>query len=139
MNFLENGTINLPFFLLNSLRRTSTNVQKKIESIETTMYHHGLVKILVEFHLKSIGDTQEDFLARIVCQDAPESTKESHVRKSTRRKININIQNKSRTSSQKNDAETTSKLEVRKQTKKKGIMKERVEEINEDIPKPSSP
>jgi len=57
MNFLENGTINLPFFLLNSLRRMATNIQKKIESIETTMYHHGLVKILVEFHLKSIGDT----------------------------------------------------------------------------------
>lgn len=51
-NFLENGTINLPFFLLNSLRRMATNVQKKIESIETTMYHHGLVKILVEFHLR---------------------------------------------------------------------------------------
>jgi len=57
MNFLENGTINLPFFLLNSLRNMATNFQKKIESIETTMYHHGLVKILVEFHLKSKGDT----------------------------------------------------------------------------------
>ena len=64
MNFLENGTINLSFFLLNSLRRMATNVQKKIESIETTMYHHGLVKILVEFHLKSIGDTWEYFLVR---------------------------------------------------------------------------
>lgn len=38
MNFLENGTINLPFFLLSSLRRMAANVQKKIESIETTMY-----------------------------------------------------------------------------------------------------
>jgi len=65
INFLENGTINLPFFLLNSLRRMATNIQKKIRSIETTMYHHGLVKILVEFHLKSIGDTWEDFLVRI--------------------------------------------------------------------------
>ena len=26
MNFLENGTLNLPFFLLNSLRRMTTNV-----------------------------------------------------------------------------------------------------------------
>jgi len=114
MNFLENGTINLPFFLLNSLRRMATNVQKKIESIETTMYHHGLVKILVEFHLKSIGDTWEDFLVRNFFQDAPKTPEESHVKKSRRRKININIQNKSGTSSQKNDADTAYKLEVRK-------------------------
>ena len=37
MNFLENGDINLPFFLLNSLTRMYSNVQKKIESLETTM------------------------------------------------------------------------------------------------------
>ena len=56
MNFLENGNINLHFFLLNSLSRMASNVQKKIESLETTMYHHGLVKILVEFDFKRIGD-----------------------------------------------------------------------------------
>ena len=72
MNFLENGTLNLPFFLLNSLRRMATNVQKKVESIETTLYHHGLVKILVEFHLRSVGDTWEDFLVRNFFQDAPD-------------------------------------------------------------------
>ena len=57
MNILENGNINLPFFLLNSVRRMDSNVQKKIESLEISMYHHGLVKILVEYHLKKIGDT----------------------------------------------------------------------------------
>lgn len=61
-NFLENGNINLPFFLLNTLRRMASNVQKKIESLETTMYHHGLVKILVEYHMKRMGDTWENFL-----------------------------------------------------------------------------
>jgi len=99
------------------------------------MYHHGLVKILVEFHLKSVGDTWEDFLVRNFFQNARESPEKSHVKKSRRRKININIQ----TSSQKNDAETAFKPEVRKQTKQKGKMKERAEEINEDIPEPSSP
>jgi len=64
MNFLENGNVNLPFFLLNSLRRMASNVQKKIEFIDTTMYHHRLVKILVEFHFKRIGDTWENFLIR---------------------------------------------------------------------------
>lgn len=56
-NFLENGEINLPFFLLNSLRRMASNVQKKIYFIDTTMYHQGLIKILIEVYLKGIGDT----------------------------------------------------------------------------------
>ena len=105
----------------------ATNVQKKIESIQTTMYHHGLVKILVEFHLRSIGGTWEDFLVRIFFQDAPESPKKNHGKKSRSR--NINIPN----SSQNNGAETASKPEDRKQ---KGKMKERAKEINEEIPKP---
>ena len=87
------------------------------------------MKILVEFHLKSIGDTWEDFLVRNFFYDALESLEESYVKKSRRRKININIQ----TSSQKNDAKTASKPEVMKQTKQKGKMKERAKEINEDI------
>jgi len=28
------------------------------------MYHHGLIKILIEFHLESIGDNWENFLVR---------------------------------------------------------------------------
>ena len=91
MNFLENGTINLPFFPLNSLRRMATNVQKKVESIETTLYHHGLVKILVEFHLRSIGDTWEDFLVRNFFQDALDLSEGNHVKRSRRRNINIKI------------------------------------------------
>jgi len=39
------------------LRRMASNVQKKIEFIDTTMYHHGLVKILIGLHLKGTGDT----------------------------------------------------------------------------------
>lgn len=112
----------------------ATNVQKKIESIETTLYHHGLVNILVEFHLRSIGDTWEDFLVRNFFQDAPDLFEESHVKKSRRRNINIDIQS----STQKDDAKIALKPEVRKQTKEKRKMKERVEEINKDIPEPSS-
>jgi len=56
MNFLENGEINFPFFLLNNLRRMASNVQNKIEFIDTTMYHHRLIKVLIEYYLKGIGD-----------------------------------------------------------------------------------
>jgi len=62
MHFLEDHQMNLPYFLLNSLKKMSTNVQKRIQLIENTLYHHGLIKILVEFHLQSIGDNWESFL-----------------------------------------------------------------------------
>lgn len=56
MNFLEENEINIPYFLLNSLRNLSRNVQRRIQFIDNTIYHHDLVKILVEFHLQNVGD-----------------------------------------------------------------------------------
>ena len=40
----------------------SRNAQKNIQFIETTMYHHGLIKMVIEFHLKGLGDDWENFL-----------------------------------------------------------------------------
>ena len=48
MNFLENQTINFPYFLLNSLEKMSITVQKNLDDIELHLYHHSLVKILIE-------------------------------------------------------------------------------------------
>lgn len=59
MNFLENKTINLPYFLLNSLKKMSITVQKNLEDIEPHLYHHDLVKILIEKQLKEKKDTLE--------------------------------------------------------------------------------
>lgn len=64
IHFLDGNEINLPYFLLNSLRKMSRNVQKKIQFIETTMYHHGLIKMIIGFHLKGLGDDCENFLIR---------------------------------------------------------------------------
>jgi len=64
MHFLEEHHMNLPYFLLHILKKMSMNVQKKIQFIDSTMYRHGLVKILVEFHLQSVGDDWENFLVR---------------------------------------------------------------------------
>jgi len=55
------------------------------------MYQHGLVKILVEFHLKIIGDTWENFLIRNYFQEALESPEEGNVRKSRRKNTGITI------------------------------------------------
>ena len=91
--FIENGTINLPYFLLNSLRRMSTTVQKKIEDIEPHLNHHGLIKILVEYYLKNIGDTWENFLIRNFFQDPPDLPEGSSTKKSRRRRTTLAIQN----------------------------------------------
>lgn len=42
----------------------SGNVKKKIQFIETTMYHHGLIRILIEFQLKGLRDDWENLLLR---------------------------------------------------------------------------
>lgn len=39
-----------------------TNIQRKIQSIDSALYPHGLVKDLIEAHLKSKGDNWEDFM-----------------------------------------------------------------------------
>lgn len=57
INFLKEHQMSLPYLLLHSLKKMLMNVQKKkIQFIHNTMYHHGLIKILIEFHLQSIGD-----------------------------------------------------------------------------------
>ena len=58
------------------------------------MHHHGLVKILLEFHLKSIGDSWDNFLIRNHFQDEPEQPKEDKTRKSRRRKIDTRIEDR---------------------------------------------
>jgi len=57
MNFLENQTLNLPYFLFLSLKKMCTTIQKNIEDIEPHLYHHELVRILIEDQLKKNRDT----------------------------------------------------------------------------------
>lgn len=133
-NFLENGEINLPFFLLNSFKRMALNVQKRIQFIDITMHHHGLVKILIEFHLISIGDTWEDFLIRNHIQEAPESPKEENFIRSRRKKTDINVENRPESSLHKNDEKLISEelTKIRKQIKTRGKIRKRSKDINEE-------
>ena len=84
MNFLENPTLNLPYFLLLSLKEMSTTVQKNIGDIEPHLYHHGLVRILIEDQLKKNKDTWEQFLVRNYFQE-PSEAPESSTPKAPRR------------------------------------------------------
>lgn len=63
MHFLGED-INLPYFLLSSLRKMCSIVQRNPGNIESHLYHHGLVKMLVEEQLKANRDTWERFLVR---------------------------------------------------------------------------
>ena len=60
-------------------------VQKRIQFIYNTVYHQGLVKILIEFHLEILGDTWEKLLIRNHFQERdqeqPSSSKEKSGRK----------------------------------------------------------
>lgn len=135
MKFLENGNINLPFFLLNSLRRMASNVQKKIESVETTMYHHELVKILVEYRLKRIRDTWENFLIRNHFQEASKSLEKDSIRKRRRKNTNLTIQRNPEPLVQKNIEEPISEklTKIREKIKQKKKIKKKVGRITKNI------
>lgn len=85
MSFLENQTLNLPYFLLLSLKKMCTTVQKNIEDIEPHLYHHGLVRILIKDQLKKNRDTWEWFLVRNYFQEPFEAPESSTPRRSRRK------------------------------------------------------
>lgn len=87
MHFLGEHDINLLYFLLSSLRKMCSIVQRNPRSIEPHLYHHGLVKILVEEQLKAKRDTWERFLVRNHFQEIGEASGGSpQVPKKSRRK-----------------------------------------------------
>ena len=74
MHFLGEHDINLPYFLLSSLRKMCSIVQRNPRNIEPHLYHHGLVKILVEEQLKAKRDTWDRFLVRNHFQEVGEAS-----------------------------------------------------------------
>ena len=85
------------------------------------MHHHGLVKILIEFHLKSIGYSWDNFLIRNHFQDEPKQPKEDKTRKSRRKKIDTSIEDRPAPPLQQNDEELT--LTELMKNKKQGRVK----------------
>lgn len=122
INFLENEIINLPYFLLSSLRKIFTTVQKNIDDVEPHLYYPGLIKILVENHLKDRKDTWEKFLVSNFFQDPPKVPEGSSTKKIRRKITNLTIQDTptsvtKETSKEEMPSETL--IEIRKQVKQK--------------------
>ena len=125
MHFLDKE-INLPFFLLHSLKRMASNVQKRVQFLETNLYHHGLVKILIEHHLRKMGDNWEEFLVRNHFEEPKKSPPERKpTRRSRRREISKAIEVETGKSIQEDSEEMIfEKLaQIKKQLKKERIIR----------------
>ena len=55
-------SLDLPFYLLRSLAKMSDKVQMKVESCETSLFHHGLVKLIVLHELQKANRDWVEFL-----------------------------------------------------------------------------
>lgn len=64
MHFIDRNEINFPYFLLQSLRKMTSSIQRKSRSIDNSIYHHRIIKILIEAHMKAKGDNLQDFLVK---------------------------------------------------------------------------
>ena len=62
LHFHDDQPLNLPFFLLRSLTKMESKVQHHPTNLDNIIFHHGLVKILVEDHLRSRRKTWDRFL-----------------------------------------------------------------------------
>jgi hypothetical protein len=63
MNFIG-FELNMPFYLLMSLYKMYKGYKQKITNALSSLFHHGLVKILLVSHLLQIDDSWEGFLSR---------------------------------------------------------------------------
>jgi hypothetical protein len=61
MNFIG-FHLNMSFYLLRSLNKMSKRYKKK--NLDSNLFHHGLIKLLLVHHLKTLGDDWDGFVAR---------------------------------------------------------------------------
>jgi hypothetical protein len=54
--------LDMPFYLLRSLYKMSKRYKR--QSVDSSLFHHGLVKILLMHHLSTVGDCWDNFLIR---------------------------------------------------------------------------
>ena len=59
---LKGLKLNLPYFLLHSLHKMAVMVQRTIGNQYRSLFHHGLIKMLVQYQLVTVGKTWDEFL-----------------------------------------------------------------------------
>ena len=56
--------MNMPYYFLSSLQKMACAYQSNVGDKERSLFHHGLIKILVSYQLGELGDSWESFLSR---------------------------------------------------------------------------
>ena len=59
---LKGLKLNPPYFLLHSLHKKAIMVQRTIGNQDRNIFHHDLIKMLVQYQLVTIGKTWDEFL-----------------------------------------------------------------------------
>ena len=62
MHLSGDQKLNLPYYLLKSLQKMIARIQNHQEHRVRSLFHQGLIKLLIVFHLKKKGQTWEKFL-----------------------------------------------------------------------------
>lgn len=135
MHFLEEE-LNFTYFLLQSLKKMASSVQKRIEFLETTLYHHGLVKILIEHHLRKIGDNWDNFLVRNHFEEPKEPSPEHQPTKRSRRWKSSKTETDKTIQESSEEMISEKLVQIKKQIKEKRIIRRVAREKGEG---PSQP
>jgi hypothetical protein len=61
-HFQFNKPLNFPFYFLKSLEKMSSQVRKNVANPHNSLFHHGLIKLLVITELTKQGKTWDEFL-----------------------------------------------------------------------------
>ena len=59
---LKGLRLNLPYFLLHSLHKMAIMVQCTIGNQDCSLFHHGLIKMLVQYQLDTVAKTWDELL-----------------------------------------------------------------------------
>ena len=59
---LKGCKLNLPFYLLQSIKKMAHSVQTTIGNPDRSLFHHGLVKIIIQHQLSLNGKSWDEFL-----------------------------------------------------------------------------
>ena len=62
LHFTGKASIDLPFYLFRSLSKMCDKVQLRKEACETSLFHHGLIKLLVLHELQKVGKDWNTFI-----------------------------------------------------------------------------
>jgi hypothetical protein len=54
--------LNMPFYLLRSLYKMSKRYKR--QKLDSILFHHGLIKLLIVHHLKLLNDDWDAFVTR---------------------------------------------------------------------------